>query len=211
MAGSRWWAWALALAVCSTAAATTVLYRDVPALARDSDAVVRGKVSQVHSRWSGDHRRIVTVVQVDVEETLKGAPGHQVTILQPGGVVGDIGQRVEGLASFGVGEEVVVFLEQRGPGYIVSGLAQGKYRVERSADGRGAFAIPDPHTQQAQVVDPVTHEERTVAPKTWPLDELRAEVQRSVPEHGAPPAVPPASPVAPTGPAPTPSTGTSRP
>lgn len=192
MAGSWLWAGALALTVCSTAGATTVLYRDVPALTKDSDAIVRGKVTSVQSRWSGDHRRIVTDVQVAVEETLKGAPGRSVTIHQPGGVVGDIGQRVDGLASFGVGEEVLVFLQQRGPsGYLVSGMAQGKYRVERSADGRGVFAVPDPHTHQARVVDPLTHEEVNVSPKTWRLDDLRAEVRRAQSENDSSSVAPP--------------------
>lgn len=181
MSRSTTWAGVLVLSLCtSLAGATTVLFQDVPALTRTSDAVVRGTVTRQQSRWTGDHRRIVTDVELSVSETLKGTPRSTLVIRQPGGEVGDIGQRVDGLASFKVGEEVLVFLEQQGDGFIVSGLAQGKYRIERSSDGRGIFAVPDPNTHEARVVDPLTHQERVVTPKTWTLDDLRAEVQRSM-------------------------------
>ncbi|MHB8873799.1 MAG: hypothetical protein ACYC8T_08955, partial [Myxococcaceae bacterium] len=139
-------AWAALVALFGTAAgATTLLAMDVPALARGADAIVRGSVVGVTSRWTGDHQRIVTEVQIEVADRLKGTAPQIVTVVQPGGVVGDIGQRVSGLASFAEGEEVVVFLERRAGGtFLVEGMAQGKFRVERSSDGKAAYAVPEP-------------------------------------------------------------------
>ena len=53
-------------------------------------------------------------------------------------------QVVSGLARFSEGEEVVLFLERQGSSrFQVTGLSQGKFRVERSTDGRDAFAVPE--------------------------------------------------------------------
>lgn len=172
---------ACALLLGTAAFGTTLVYRDLPELARTSDAVVRGKVVETQSRWTADRSRIVTDVTIEVAETLKGAPGRTVTIVQPGGRVGDIGQKVAGLASFEKGEEVVVFLEKRGDErFVVNGLAQGKYRVERTSDGKAAFAVPDRNVEEAVVVDPVTRVPAEVHRPTVKLETLRADVQKAL-------------------------------
>src|SRR5262249_53345560 len=132
---------ALALSVAAPAMATTMLAQDVAALTCSSDAVVRGKVKKVESRWTGDHRQMVTDVTIDVDEFIKGKGNKTVQITQPGGEVEGIGQKVSGLASFTPGEEVVVFLARQGSDrFMVTGMAQGKFRVERSSDNKAAFA-----------------------------------------------------------------------
>lgn len=176
------WLGALALVfVAHTAGATSLLYRDVPGLTRDADLIVRGKVVRQESRWTGDKRRIITDVELEVSETLKGNARSRVLIRQPGGVVGDIGQKVAAVATFSRGEDVVVFLERRGDdSFVVSGMAQGKYRIERSTDGRSVFALPDPAAGDARIVDPMTREEVHTERKTWALDALREEIRRSI-------------------------------
>ena len=72
----------------------------------------------------------MTDVVVSVASAWKGDPGKRVTITVPGGEVGDQGVWVDGAPTFADGEEVVVFLARRGPGWNVNGLALGKYRVE---------------------------------------------------------------------------------
>jgi hypothetical protein len=163
--------WSLALL------ATTLLRLDAAALVNGSDLVVRGTVTRVDSHWTGDHRRIITDVTLNVTETLKGSAGQTVLIEQPGGVVGNIGQRVDGTAPFSVGEEVVVFLEKRpAERYLVTGMAQGKYRIERSSDGKAAFAVPEA-IGEATVVDPQTREPVTVRSQALKLEELRTLVR----------------------------------
>ncbi|SRR6266536_1792222 len=114
--------------------ATLAAPGSVEELARSSQAVVRGRVARVASRWSEDQRRIFTYVDLDVSSAWRGAPGSRVTIIVPGGVVGGMGQRVDGAPGFAKGEDVVAFLSEAEEGaYRVTGLAQGKFKVEGSA------------------------------------------------------------------------------
>jgi hypothetical protein len=141
-----WGMWAVA----SAALASSVISVNLDQLTQRSDAVVHGTVTNKQSRWSGDGRRIITDVQIQVSESLKGTPGATVSIQQPGGVVGDIGQSVSGLASFSEGEEVVVFLGKWGKQFQVVGAAQGKFSVQRSSDGK-VVAVPDPASEHELV------------------------------------------------------------
>lgn len=167
----------LALLLALPAGATSMLRADLPALSRESDAVVRGTVRRVQSRWAADGRRIVTDVEIEVAEALKGAPGRTVLVTQPGGRMGDIGQRVSGLASFAEGEEVVVFLQRRGrDAFAVRGMAQGKFRVQRSADGKAVLAVPE-SVGDARILDPATGRETHAAPRSVPLETLRTTVR----------------------------------
>ncbi len=169
----------LALLPTAPAMATSMLAQDIEALTRSSDAVVHGKVKKVESRWTGDHKQIVTDVWIDVVEFIKGKGNQTVVVQQPGGEVGDIGQKVSGLAAFTQGEEVVVFLERQGTErYLVAGMAQGKFRVERSSDQKAAFAIPD-SPGDAQLIDPGTGQPTTFDSKPIELDALRAKVKAS--------------------------------
>ncbi|NVJ20388.1 MULTISPECIES: hypothetical protein [Myxococcus] len=163
------------------AAATTQLRVDLSQLSRDSDTVIHGVVRRVESRWSGDGRRIVTDVEVEVKEPLKGQPGNTVLVTQPGGQVGDIGQVVHGLASFKTGEEVVIFLRKRGTqAFRLSGEAQGKYQVQRDAAGKPAMAVPEP--SEALLLDPVTRQPTTVVEKPRTLAELKAAIRAALTE-----------------------------
>lgn len=173
------WA-ALGLLGAQLAGATALVREDLAHLSETSDAIVRGTVRRVESRWTSDHRRIVTDVEIQVAESLKGSSAQTLVVLQPGGVVGDIGQKVSGLASFARGEEVVVFLQQRGTDrFIVSGMAQGKFRVERSSDGTAAFAIPD-SLGDALLVDPKTGQPTSKRTPILALDDLRRTVKAAL-------------------------------
>ncbi|RKH13738.1 hypothetical protein D7V97_04740 [Corallococcus sp. CA053C] len=167
--------------------ATTMLRADLPQMAQASDAVVQGVVRRVQSRWSGDKLRIVTDVEIQVTESLKGQPGGTVLVTQPGGRVGDIGQVVSGLASFSEGEEVVVFLEKKGAAaFRLAGMAQGKYQVQRSASGASAMAVPAP-TGDAVLIDPKTHQESVSSAKPVTLEQLKTAIRAALQaQQGAP-------------------------
>lgn len=175
---------AVALLLGLPAAATTMLRIDLPELAQTADTVVHGTVRRMESRWSGDRRRIVTDVEIEVTETLKGQAGSTVLVVQPGGRVGDIGQLVQGLASFTEGEEVVVFLERRGTSaFRVTGMAQGKYQVRRSADDRSVLAVPE-NTGDSLILDPATRQPTASAQRTLTLDELKAAIKTVLQQPG---------------------------
>jgi hypothetical protein len=166
------------------AAATTMLRMDLTGLAQTSDTVVHGTVRRLESRWSGDHRRIITDVEIEVTETLKGQASGTVLIVQPGGRVGDIGQVVHGLASFTPGEEVVVFLERHGPeAFQVTGMAQGKYQVRRSADTRSVLAVPE-NTGDALLLDPTTRQPTTTEQRSLTLEQLKAAIRTALQQPG---------------------------
>lgn len=138
----RRWLAVLLLAFAAPAAAATFVTMSVEEVARSSDAVVRGRVLSTTSRFTRDGRRIVTDVEIGVESAWKGAPETRVRIVVPGGRVGSIAQWVDAAPTFEEGEEVVVFLAQRGAIWRVMGQALGKYRVE-GADARPALAGED--------------------------------------------------------------------
>lgn len=169
----------LAAVLWLPAGATSVIGVDLDQLTRQSDVVVHGTVKGKESRWSGDGRRILTDVQIEVRESFKGSPARTVTVQQPGGVVGDIGQRVDGLATFDVGEEVVVFLERWGTQrFQVTAAAQGKFRVERSSDGTRVFAVPD-RNADADLVDAAGRATGSRL-QTLDLSELRDRVRATL-------------------------------
>lgn len=126
------------LLLATPALASTANAVSVEMLARVSDAVARGRVSSVTARWSDDRRRISSTIRLDVTSVWRGKVGRAIEVVVPGGVVGHIEQHVDGAPRFARGEDVVVFLDRRGPdSYTVEGLAQGKFSVQ------GATAAPD--------------------------------------------------------------------
>jgi hypothetical protein len=126
------------VALAGPVLAAQSLHVSVEALSRESDLVVRGRVASVVSRFSDDGLRIFTYAEVDVASTWRGESASRVTVLVPGGVVGDLGQRVDGAPTLSDGEEVVLFLHRAEAGlFRVSGLAQGKLSV------RGGVARPE--------------------------------------------------------------------
>ncbi|HEX5752059.1 MAG TPA: hypothetical protein VFZ09_37925 [Archangium sp.] len=168
------------------ASATTMLRADLPELAQSSDAIVHGTVRRVESRWSGDGRRIITDVEIQVTEALKGQASGTVLVTQPGGRVGDIGQRVSGLAAFTPGEEVVVFLERHGKqAFRVSGMVQGKYQVQRSEDGKSAMAVPEP-TGDVLLLDRDSRQPTPSSQRSMSLPELKAAIRTALEQKPAP-------------------------
>lgn len=126
------------IAVAPTAGASVVLQRSIEEVAFDSPLIVRGTVKSVESRWDRERRRIHTYAEIRVIEELKGQPSRTIWVRQPGGIVGDVGQRVEGAAAFEPGEDVVVFLQPRAEEavFVLSGMAAGKVLLTKSAGGQ---------------------------------------------------------------------------
>ncbi len=149
----------------------TLLRLDVAGLSAGSDTIARAKVRSLHTRWSADHAKLLTEVELERVEVWKGALQPTFLVTQPGGELDGVGQRVEGLARFVVGEEVVVFLEARGDRFVVAGAEQGKFRVDRSAAG----AVATQGTPAASYVDQAL---QPVAPQpvSLPLNTLKTQV-----------------------------------
>jgi len=160
----------VALALARPSLAALAVPASVEDLARTSDAVVRGRVASVSSRLSNDGRRILTYVEVEASSTWQGAVPQRITVVVPGGVVGNIGQRVEGSPAFSQDEQVVLFLSKLGSTFRVRGLAQGKFSVvsgQAQPDLSGLVFAPGRGMRRAS--------ERRV--ETMAVDELERRVR----------------------------------
>ena len=122
--------------------ASSAFQMDVTALTRAAADVVRVRVTSSRSAWTDEHRRLVTLVEVEVLERWKGTAATTLTVVQPGGVLDGVGQRVAGVARLVAGEEVVLFLEREGQAHRTVGLSQGVYRVVRASGSGPARAVP---------------------------------------------------------------------
>ncbi|HEY3586177.1 MAG TPA: hypothetical protein VGK85_03445, partial [Myxococcaceae bacterium] len=164
----------LSLLGAGAALASTAVRLDTAALVAASSDVVDGNVVSSTSVWTGDHRRIVTQVVVEVRDTWKGTAAGRITVVQPGGERDGIGQRVSGVAPLSSGERVVLFLERTGPYHRVVGLAQGVYRVVPVEGSTELRAVPA-SLEGLELVSPSGGEPAARTP--MPLSAFRSSVQ----------------------------------
>ena len=114
-----------------------------------ASAIVMGKCVAQESRWDDSRNWILTYSTFRVEKTLKGQPSEQITIVTPGGTVGNITQDVIGVPKFREGEENVVFVKDSQAGPTVAFLEQGNYRLRKS----GIDRVVEPSVTSSVLVD----------------------------------------------------------
>jgi len=117
--------------------ASVIAPMSVDDLVASADEIVVGRVLSVSAAWNASHTRIASTVEVEVQERWKGttAPKQRLSIVQPGGTVGEIEMTVHGLAAFTSGETALLFLQGRAR-YRVVGMAQGKKSLQWDAMSR---------------------------------------------------------------------------
>lgn len=126
------------LAVPHVAEASVVEALTLRQLVRESDHVVVARVESQRAHYD-ELGRIVTDVTIRVEEAMHGGAARSATLVvrRLGGVVGDVGLRVEGEASFVDGERLVLFARVlRVPGGTVLrpvGMSQGVLPIDASS------------------------------------------------------------------------------
>lgn len=116
------------LTLVTVARATTTEALDLRDLVRESDHVVVATVIDRVARY--DHLdRIVTDFTLRVDERMWGSSteGRTIVVRRLGGVLGDVGLRIEGEATFEIGERVILFArELRSEGVLRPvGMSQG--------------------------------------------------------------------------------------
>ena len=146
-----------------------------------ADAIIFGEVKKIQSQWSMDGSIILTIVTLQIHETLKGKIyTNQVLIQYPGGEVGDISLKVSDMPTFQTNEKVLVFLKfiknvkdiKHSPvialsifqPFSVFGAAQGKYSI----DSRG-IARKDGYTLISKEGEP---------DKSLHLSNLKAQIRK---------------------------------
>ena len=206
----RAWAAVFSLSLlcwASPARASLVLALDLPTLVTRADHVAVVEVASVKANWDANHEQILSTIDLVVVESWKGddAPASHITVVQPGGTVGDLTQTVHGMTRFVPGERAVVFLAGRPERASVVGMAQGKRLVRREA-GSGRMVVHAPDRAGATFIR--TTPASSTAPvfdlHARPLDDLRADVRslaasRVTPIGGTPGATTGRKPGAPTG------------
>jgi hypothetical protein len=131
---------ALTLALPLAAHASLVRAIDFDTKVDQAAAIVLGKCVKTHSEWDPSHRTILTWSTFQVEETLKGTPAGEVTVVTPGGVVGDVHQDTIGIRPFEQGNENVVFVRNTSIGPTVLYFDQGAYDVTTNERGEKIVA-----------------------------------------------------------------------
>ena len=163
--------------------ATVLLPADLGVLVRGAQAVVHGRVTAVRAGWTDGRRRIDSFVTVTADEYFKGDFGPIVTFRVPGGQIGRYRSIMVGAPVFHEGDDVVLFLNARGPSIpYVLGLSQGVFRVV--TDPRSSAPLVTPPALLAGTVETaVTRGD--AARRPMPLAAFGAEVRRLAAGGGA--------------------------
>lgn len=118
------------------AGAGTALRLDLPSLVQRSDLIVEARVLGARALETED--LLVTEYLLEVSRTFKGADQPYRALRLPGGVRADgSGLLIPGVPQLALGEEALLFLEPEGRdgARMPTGLAQGKFGVQRSPEG----------------------------------------------------------------------------
>jgi hypothetical protein len=129
-----WWIPALALLLAVTFPVHAQQQEvSTELLTRGAEVIILGSVTEVTSSWTPDRSRIVSLVTIRVEESLKGAAASTtVTLTVPGGEVDGVGELYTHAPRFRTDEQVVVFGRRDAQGTLrVAGGDQGKVAVLR--------------------------------------------------------------------------------
>ncbi len=146
-------AFLLETAIC----ATTLRRMDLRQLAQSAQLIVRARCEGSLTRWNSGN--IWTHYEFTVLEPLKGAPPKLLRVQLPGGRIGHLETKVDGVPQFRAGEEVILFAEPvSGGGISITSWAQGTFRVRRGAAGESRLTQD---TSRIAVFDPAS---RTFSP-----------------------------------------------
>ena len=166
----------IACLLASPCHATTIARMDLRELARSAQLVVRARCESVQVRWEGG--AIWSFYEFTVLETFKGAPPQLLRLRLPGGRVGHLETRVDGVPAFRSGEEVVLFAETTSGGvYSITSWAQGTFRIRRGAAGDSRLTQ---ETSLFAVFDPVTRNFRPAGIRDISLVEFRRQVAEAL-------------------------------
>lgn len=153
---------ALLASLCTKAGATTVIPPTLDELVERSATVIRTRVTATRCEWrgEGDERRMVTVVSVEVDETIVGPAVSTMELEFLGGEIGGERWVVAGQPRFAPGHEDILFVSrERGAITPLVRMMYGRYLVARADDGRAIVARANgaPLTSLAETATPLGH------------------------------------------------------
>lgn len=173
----------LLLGLTSALSATVLIPSEFREIVSGSQIIVHGRVSSIHAEWTDDRRRIESVVTLEASSFFRGTAARAVTFRVPGGQIGRYKSITVGAPQFAAGDEVVLFLQARGPSVPqVFGFNQGVFRV-RVDQRTGRRLVMQPIvTAKGPAPEPVIRGARDR--RLLPLDQFAARI-RTVLEGGA--------------------------
>jgi len=159
--------------------ATLLRAMSLAELTSSADRIVVGTVLSVKAAWDPTHRKIFSTIEIDIEESWKGpADVQRVTLVQPGGSVGDIEMTVQGMPSFSTRERSLLFLQGR-QRFQVVGMGQGKRSL--AWDGASKQWLAQPSDNEGVVeVGPGARLRQAKRGDAIPLSDLREQVRRAI-------------------------------
>jgi hypothetical protein len=170
------------------AEATIIEAMPLEELVSRADHVVIGTVLATDAHYD-ERGRIVTDVRIRVDSTMKGPAqvGSELVVRRLGGVVGDIGMRVEGEPEFDTGDRRLLFLRDRGLYCRAVGMSQGSLPL-RSENGRtwvesGTTGLALVRREGVELV-PASAAITEPVPLDTVLERIRALVSQSRVEEG---------------------------
>ncbi len=159
--------------------ATLLRAMSLAELASSADSIVVGTVFSVNAAWDAEHRKILSTIEIDVEESWKGSSDTQrITLVQPGGGVGDIEMTVQGMPTFSTRERSLLFLQGR-QRFQVVGMGQGKRALEWDGASKQWLARPSDNEDVVEV-GPGAKLRQAKRGDAIPLSDLREQVRRAI-------------------------------
>lgn len=159
-----------------TAGATLMRAASFDEKVEKARSIVLGECVRSESRLDPTGRWILTYSTFRVEKTFKGAPATEVTVVTPGGHVGNRYQDTIGVPDFKSGDERVLFVRDSKVGPTVLYFDQGTYEVAK--DDRGEKMIV-PVASDAVRID--TQRGLAVAPEgARTLRDFESDVRTSI-------------------------------
>ena len=96
------------------ASATTLVRQSLENLVADNGVIVVGEVIGKHSYWNEGGTFILTDLQIETREVLKGkVAASEITVTIPGGTVGDLSTLIVDGAELAEGRSYVLFLDRK--------------------------------------------------------------------------------------------------
>ena len=103
-------------------------------------AIIAGRVVKKESKFDPTRRWILTYTTFKIDKTMKGGAGNEITVVTPGGHVGDIYQDTIGVPEFKEGREHVLFVKNSEAGPTVLYFDQGAYDLVKDERGQRIVA-----------------------------------------------------------------------
>ncbi len=128
------------------AGATTLIRQGLDKLTAENEAVVYGRVLDIHSYWNAGRTMIMTDVRVRASQVLKGdRAARDITFTLMGGTVGDITTLIIGGPELVPGSDYILFLNRErlhGETTVltVRDLVQGAFEIADLGAGRRVYS-----------------------------------------------------------------------